>query len=303
MTKKTLALVGLTGCTGCSVSFLDLNEEILDVLDKFDLVHGSTLLDTKSFDHADICILEGCVANEHDLEKVTSARERADIIVTLGSCSCFGGINALRNLFSTKSVLDRSYVVNETTVRGQIPEEVPKLLPKVKAVKDEIKVDYAIPGCPPIPELIKSGLKDILKGRSIEEPNKNLCSECNRVHVRMLIPQRELLSFDIVNPFEVDELDTNICFLEQGVLCLGLATKAGCGGRCLSVDMPCRGCMGPPKAVRDHGCAAINALATLLPIGILAEREDLTGTAYRYTLAASTISRAKAGMQKKGGKE
>ncbi|MFW9997635.1 MAG: hypothetical protein ACFFD4_36685 [Candidatus Odinarchaeota archaeon] len=303
MSKKTLAVVGLTGCTGCSISFLDLNEGIFDVLDGFDLVYSTTLLNARDFDHADVCILEGCIANQEDAAKATKARDKAEIIVTLGSCACFGGINALRNLYSPTSVLRRAYVDNETTVSGKVPEEVPKLTNRVQPVKEYIKVDYAIPGCPPVPALIKSGLEDVLKGQPIEEPNKNLCSECNRKHDRMLVPQRELLAFDVINPFEQesDDLDKDICFLEQGVLCMGFSTKAGCGGRCLGVDMPCRGCMGPPKAVKDHGCASINALASLLPVGLLADREDLVGTVYRYSLGYSTVSRARAGMKRKGG--
>jgi len=302
--KKTLALIGLTGCTGCTVSFLDLSEGILEVLEKFELVYGTVLIDAKSYEHANVCIIEGCVANEDDVKEVEEAREKADIIVTLGSCACFGGINSLRNLNNVNTVLKRSYVDVETNVAGKIPDDVPVLLQNVRPVKDIIKVDHAIPGCPPLPELIKSGLMDILAGREIEEPNKNLCSECDRKHDRMLIPQRELLAFDIVNPFEVDpeDLDDELCFLEQGVICLGFATKAGCGGRCIGVDMPCRGCMGPPKVVNDHGCATINALASLLPVGLLADREDLTGTVYRYSMGFSTISRARDGMIK-GGKD
>ncbi len=300
MKKTSLAMVGLTGCSGCSISFLDLGEELLEVFKRFNLEYSTTLMDVKKLDHVAVCIVEGCVANDHDVETVRMARENADIIVTLGSCACFGGINALRNLQDAENVLKTSYVSAEITTSGSIPTDVPKLLPAVKAVEDVIKVDYAIPGCPPVPKLIESGLKDILKGRPIKEPNKNLCSECNRIHERMLIPQREFLSFDIFHTIEVD-LDKNTCFLEHGVLCLGPVTKAGCGGRCLSVDMPCRGCMGPPKAARDQGCITINALASLLPVGILAEREDLIGTAYRFSLAHSTILKAKIQL-KNGGK-
>lgn len=299
MGKKTLAIVGLTRCTGCLVSFLDMEENLFDVFDNFDLQYCTTLLDAKTYGKVDVCVVEGCVGNEHDVATVKEAREKSKVLVTLGSCACFGGINALRNLFTTEAVLHRSYVQSETTVRGVVPTDVPQLMKEVKPVTAYVSVDYQIPGCPPVPDMIRSGLEDVLKGRPLQEPTKNLCSECHRRHDRMLIPQRELLSFELLNPFEVDDLDDDLCFLEQGVVCLGPATKAGCGGRCLSVDMPCRGCMGPPRNQHDHGCTTVNALASMLPIGLLAEQEDLMGLAYRFSLGYSTITAAADGQAKR----
>ena len=99
MAKPSLAIVSLTGCTGCVVSILDLHEEILEVLDKVDLVYCTTVLDVKEIPKCDIALVDGTVANEADVEHAKEIREKAGKIISLGSCACFGGITGLKNLF------------------------------------------------------------------------------------------------------------------------------------------------------------------------------------------------------------
>ena len=138
--------------------------------------------------------------------------------------------------------------------------------------------------------MIKNILTALLEGRNPEHPTKNLCSECEKTHESMLIPTKEFLAFQVVAPHQVDYKE-DICFLEQGILCIGFATRAGCEGRCVNSNLPCRGCMGPLEKEVDQGCAAISGLASIFPIGHLIQEEDLAGTVYRYSLPYSILHR------------
>ena len=151
-----------------------------------------------------------------------------------------------------------------------------------------IRVDYKIPGCPPVPDMIKNVLVDILEGREPAQPTRNLCAECDKKHESMLIPTKEFLTFRVSAPYEVDYRE-DLCFLEQGILCIGFATREGCKGRCVKANMPCRGCMGPLEKERDQGCASITSIASIFPIGQLIKNEDLSGTVYRYSLPFSIL--------------
>ena len=289
--KPKLAIINITGCTGCVISILDLHEEILEVLDRVEIVYCPTIVDFKEIPKCDIAIINGTICNEHDIELVKEAEKKANTIIALGSCACFGGITGLRNLFSKNETLKYSYEEAISNKEGTIPTEIiPSLTDFVELIEDIIEVDYRIPGCPPIPSMIKSVLIDLLDGKSPVQPTRNLCAECEKTQDRMLNPTKEFLTFQIYAPYE-KEYDNDLCFLEQGILCIGFATREGCNGRCVNSNLPCRGCMGPLEKEMDQGCAAISGLASIFPIGQLISQEDLSGTVYRYSLPYSILHR------------
>ncbi len=289
-TKVTVATAWLQGCSGCHIALLDLNEELLELLEVIEL-KASPIMDIKEIPEVDIAIIEGAVANSHNEEVLKKIRARAKKVIALGTCACFGGIAGIRNLFSKNEVLKRAYTETPSTINGFIPDSpaIPKLLDNVKPITSVVAADYVIPGCPPLPGMIRDVLTAILKGEDPQLPQKSLCEECGREHREMLNPKREFITDAVVAVMELPEIQTNTCFLEQGVLCMGPATREGCHARCMKGNMPCRGCMGPTPGALEQGAKIINALASVLPAGGLMFMEDMVGTGYRYSLPVSIV--------------
>ena len=288
MAKVSVATAMLQSCMGCHISLLDLDEELLDVLDVAD-IQCTPIADVKRPPKVDLALIEGAVANVGNEELLKEYREKADVLIALGTCACFGGIPGMRNLHHRAEVLNRAYVETESTVDGRLPDgkDVPYLLQNVKPLSDVVKVDYLIPGCPPVPDTIKSVLLALVEGKEFELPSRNLCEECPREHQAMLVPQRGFLTEEVHAICEVDEINPDKCFLEQGLVCMGPATREGCGARCLKGNMPCRGCMGPAPKAMEQGAKMINAIASILPAGGLMFMEDVVGTGYRFSVPVS----------------
>lgn len=165
MTRKRLATVWLDGCSGCHMSFLDIDERLLELADQVDLVY-SPLVDRKDYPvDVDIALIEGSVSSEHDLEKIRMIRERTHTIVSLGDCAVTGNVPSLRNAIGAEPVLHRAYL-DPLLANPQLPgSDVPALLPVVRPVHAVINVDVFIPGCPPSADTIFYTLTELLAGR------------------------------------------------------------------------------------------------------------------------------------------
>lgn len=164
--KSRLATVWLGGCSGCHMSFLDLDERLIDLAARVELL-ASPLTDVKDFPQADITLVEGAIANEVHLKQIHEIRARTRTLVSLGDCAVTGNVTALRNFYSIEDVLNRAYQETATIVVG-IPagnDVVPKLLPRVRPVHEVVKVDYFLTGCPPSADAIHACLLDLLEGR------------------------------------------------------------------------------------------------------------------------------------------
>lgn len=167
--KKRIATIWLCGCSGCHMSFLDLDEKLIDLAALADIV-ASPIVDVKDIPECDIGLVEGSVANEENLEVLKHLRVKAKVLVSLGDCAGFGCVPMLRNQFSNKEVLERAYVEVESTAFGEVPTvEVPQLLPKVLPIHECVKVDAWIPGCPPSPEAIWAAVSALLTGKPNEK--------------------------------------------------------------------------------------------------------------------------------------
>jgi NAD-reducing hydrogenase small subunit len=164
MTRKRLATVWLDGCSGCHMSFLDLDEKLLALVDQIELVY-SPLVDRKDFpSEVDITLVEGAVSSEEDLEKIRHIREHTHTLISLGDCAVTGNVPSLRNSVGAESVLRRAYL-DPTLLNPQLLDDVvPRLLPMVRPVHSVVKVDVYVPGCPPSADTILYVLTELLAG-------------------------------------------------------------------------------------------------------------------------------------------
>jgi NAD-reducing hydrogenase small subunit len=165
MGKIRLATTWLDGCSGCHMSLLDLDEEVLAILDRVELVYGP-LVDAKQIPPGiDVALVEGAVSTAADREKILLLRERAAVLVALGDCAVTGNVPAMRNRFSPQEVLARAYIENATT-HAQVPgTDVPRLLAPVRPLHELVAVDVFVPGCPPPAAAIGFALGELLAGR------------------------------------------------------------------------------------------------------------------------------------------
>jgi NAD-reducing hydrogenase small subunit len=165
MSKITLATVWLDGCSGCHMSFLDMDERLIELAAKVDIVY-SPLVDHKDFpQQVDVTLVEGAVATDEDERKIKMVRSRTKVLLSLGDCAVTGNVPSMRNTFKLEAVTRRAY--SETVdLQAQVPTEmVPRLLPRVSPVHEVVKVDICLPGCPPSADTIYYILTEMLEGR------------------------------------------------------------------------------------------------------------------------------------------
>lgn len=165
MNKARVATVWLDGCSGCHMSFLDMDERILSLIPRMDLVY-SPLVDTKVFpEGVDVTIVEGAVSSTEDLHKIRLIRQRTRILVSLGDCAVTSNVPGMRNYFEKKNVLTRAYIEN-AQLNAHLPVEViPALLAQSLPIHHYVKVDLVVPGCPPSADNIFFVVSELLEGR------------------------------------------------------------------------------------------------------------------------------------------
>ncbi len=165
MSKIKLATVWLDGCSGCHMSLLDIDDGILAVARKADLVYGP-LVDAQEFpEGVDLTLVEGAVSSQEDLKTIQAVRKRSRMIVALGDCAVTSNVSSMRNSVPVKKLLERVYVEGVQEAPGVPTEGVPPLLKHALPVHEVVKVDLHIPGCPPKPEAIMYVITELLEGR------------------------------------------------------------------------------------------------------------------------------------------
>jgi NAD-reducing hydrogenase small subunit len=163
--KKKLATVWLDGCSGCHMSFLDMDERLIELAGKVELVY-SPLVDAKEFPpDVDITLVEGAVSSEEDLHKIRAIRQRTKLLVSLGDCAVTANVPAMRNPFTVESLYDRAYRETATLDPGTPSQYIPRLLPYARPVHEIVHVDVYVPGCPPSADVIYYALTELLEGR------------------------------------------------------------------------------------------------------------------------------------------
>jgi len=166
MKKIRLATVWLDGCAGCHMSLLDIDELILAVAARVDVVYGP-LVDAQEFPKAvDVTLIEGAVSSQEDLEKVHNIRKRSKLVVSLGDCAVNGNVPAMRNQIPTRRLLERIYIEGAQESKLIPTSGVPGLLRQAVPVHQVVKVDLHVPGCPPPASAIAFVLTELLEGRT-----------------------------------------------------------------------------------------------------------------------------------------
>ena len=317
MAKPKVAICWLGACGGCDEAVVDINEVILSVAGAVDLVLWPVALDFK-YDSVKamkdgemaLSIVSGHVRNSEQEEIAKVLREKSQLVLAFGACACFGGTPGLANLTTKEDIFNWVYKDSPTVVnpKKSYPQEttrvdgkeltLPSFYDRVSALNDVISVDYYLPGCPPPPYLVMYALSAVLENKlppkgSTLAPQRALCDSCKRNKTK---PER--LAVKEIKRVHQVEAAPDTCFLAQGILCLGPATRDGCGESCLNINMPCRGCFGPVEGVADSGAKYISALASILDVQsdseiaqVTEQITDLAGYLYRFTLPASMLNK------------
>lgn len=315
--KLKLAVYWAAACGGCCVSVLDVHEKLFDVVAAADLVFWPIALDTKYEDvekmpdkYIDLTLFNGAVRNSENEHMAKLLRAKSRILVAYGSCAHMGGIPGLANFSTKEDLLRRVFLESESVINPEkispLPEfdtkegvvNIPVFYNDVRSLSQVVDVDYAIPGCPPQTERLVEVFMAIVTGAELPPAGsvvgadtKTQCDDC----VRKKTGNKKIKKF--YRPWEIED-DGITCFLEQGVLCMGPATRAGCGHRCIKGNAPCRGCYGPPPGAADPGAKMMSAIASIIDaeepeeIGrIIEDIDDPAGFFYRFSLPVSLIRR------------
>jgi len=169
VSKLRLATAWLGGCSGCHMSFLDLGERLIDLMDSLELVY-SPLMDCKEFpEGVDVALVEGAVANLENLELLEQIRQRSTVLISLGDCAVTGNVTALRNFFTVDDLLTAVYHAGPGSAprSDETDQVLPELLPRVLPLHQVVEVDVFIPGCPPDPERIYTALAALIQGKPV----------------------------------------------------------------------------------------------------------------------------------------
>lgn len=270
----------LNACSGCEIAILNLGETLLGLLPQIEFVHIPVLMDHKHYGQlgekkeidipkATVGLLSGGIRNEEHLEVTHEMRKKCDILIALGTCATHGGIPALINSFTNDEFLAYYYSTDSTEPGATVPDQgVSPLLDRCYALDEKIDVDIYLPGCPPHPDQIATVILGLLNGETPVLPFKSVCDTCPAI--RKGKGHITALKRFLENPeYDPDKgLDDMHCLLEQGYLCAGPVTRAGCAGnngeapRCISARVPCRGCYGPVRQDGNQLLDMLNALAS-----------------------------------------
>jgi F420-non-reducing hydrogenase small subunit len=228
-------IISLTCCAGCVSSFLNAGDALLEILSgDFEIVYSPTFMDLREIPEVDLSIVEGGVRTVSDEELIREVRAKSRILVALGICATHGGITSLGNITSVKKLLEKEYLLPDST-------KLPELKDLMYPICNFVDVDYYIPGCPPMPFLIVHSLKSIVSGKTPTRHQSVVCTECHR----KIVPAK----LDRLYGIYEKEVDPELCLVSQGFVCLGSLTREGCGAPCPRAGFTCFGCRGPADSL------------------------------------------------------
>jgi len=211
MVKPKIGIFGLTGCAGEQIVILNCEDQLIDILGAIDIRCFPTAM-TKNDDNCelDIAFVDGSVVQPMDEESLKKIRQRSKLLIALGTCAVWGGLPAMRNNVPREEFLEKVY-----GIKGKFFKSIP-----AQPLKNFVKVDLFISGCPIEKEQFLKAVASLLHGDQPLLPSYAVCTEC--------------------------KMNEYVCMLvERNELCLGPITVAGCDARCPGYNIPCIGCRGP----------------------------------------------------------
>ena len=324
--KIKLAVNWAAACGGCDVALLDTELQVLELAKIADIVYWPVAMDFKRRDlealpdgSVDFGLFNGAVRTSEQLEDAELLRAKCKVLVAYGSCAAFGGIPGLANQYAREAILDVAYrdtpsTENPDDVRPRTESVIdgheltlPAFHETVQSLSQVVDVDVVLPGCPPPTERLLdlvAAVERYVESGELPPPgtviadDKALCDSCPRGESRIGDPIPA-----VRRPHEV-LADPTQCFLDQGIVCLGLATRGGCGASCIAANMPCRGCFGPTADMLDPGAEALSAIGSIageaneddVPAHVMKKAirsvHDPAGTFYRFTLPVGILNHA-----------
>ena len=317
MAKLKLALYWAASCGGCDIAVVEIGMKLLDLAEAADIVFWPAAMDFKYKDveampdkSIDVCLFNGAIRTSENEHVAKLLRAKSKVVVAFGSCAHEGCIPGLANLTDRKGIFERVFKETPSTdnPEGVLPQTnykvaegeltIPEFQERVRTLAQTVKVDYFVPGCPPVAEQVWNVLEAVIKGELpppgavVGADTKTVCDQCERVKEEKRIKR-------FFRPHEIIA-DPEKCFLDQGIICAGPATRAGCGMPCIKGNMPCRGCYGPPDGVLDQGAKLLSAVASIVDSQdeaeikeIIDEIVDPVGLFYRFSLADSLLQKIK----------
>jgi F420-non-reducing hydrogenase small subunit len=317
MAKLKLALYWASSCGGCEIAQLQIGDKILKLAEVADIVFWPVAIDVKYKDveampdkSIDVCLFNGAVRTSEQEHMAKMLREKSKVMIAYGACAYGGGIPGLGNMFNRQLIFERAYLETQSTdnkdkilpqTKHKVPEgelTIPEFYDTVKTLGQTVDVDYVIPGCPPEERTTWLALEALIegklppKGTVITHNAKAVCDDCPRKRDVKKV-KRFYRTFEIIP-------EPEICLLEQGLLCAGVATRGGCEAPCPQANMPCTGCYGPVDGVIDQGAHFLSAVASVIDSNdpdeiqnIIDGIRDPVGTFYRYSLPDSLLRRAR----------
>jgi F420-non-reducing hydrogenase small subunit len=314
--KKKVAIFAASGCRGCEHAILNIHHQVQSLSRWIDIVFwpyllGSGQAELDALDAIDVCFFAGAVTTTDERRMAEQLRTKSAVMVACGACAAFGGMPSLVNLKK-----DGCQGLKPAPGQGDTGETpmLPQMEKRVAALEQVVAVDYVIPGCQPTQSLLWAGIQALACGprsqsklsfaaarlpaalaqavtAGIAPPKgacfageKAVCASCSRV-------KEEKKFKAAIRTYEQYE-ESGRCLLEQGLVCLGISTREGCGGLCTGVGQPCRGCFGKAEAVYDPGAKMVSAISSTFDsdnkeqiVQMTAKLNDLSGTFYRYTSA------------------
>lgn len=321
--KTAFLLAG--GCAGCEMSVVDLSEKLVDALEHLEIVFWApTVADVKYQDledmpdkSIDLAFVDGMIRNTENLHTVKVLRQKSKVLVAFGACASLGGIAAMGDLHTKEELFSQAYKTSFSTdnpdgvyptpeylLDGKYDLTIPAILDHCSTIDQVVDVEYYVGGCPPHPSFVGKLVGAILAGDlppvgSWLTSGKAVCDSCTRNPA--LTGQERLPVGEIKRTID-GRPDPNACLLQQGYMCFGPVTQGDCGGSCLNVNIPCRGCGGPIPGIKDFGARCVSTLASSMASEEVAAQfiekyNDMAKMFYRYSHTASKLNHRVAEMK------